>query len=100
MTPNTNGAFLFTVANTSNATLGFNLAAANNATNPFAPPADNFDPTTLTAVVDAGVLGTYEPGVDVATTIDTGDRGRDLRRVGRGRDPRRSGQRRRLRRSR
>ncbi len=71
VTPNSDGAFLFTVANTSNATLGFNLSAADNATNPFAPPADNFDPTTLTAVVDAGVLGTYEPGVDVATTMDT-----------------------------
>ncbi len=71
VTPNSDGAFLFTVANTSNATLGFNLSAANNATNPFAPPADNFDPTTLTAVVDTGVLGTYEPGIDVATTVDT-----------------------------
>jgi uncharacterized repeat protein (TIGR01451 family) len=71
VTPNSSGAFLFTVANTSNATLGFNLSAANNATNPFAPPADNFDPTTLTAVVDTGVIGTYEPLVDVATTMDT-----------------------------
>jgi len=70
VTPATDGAFLFSVANTSNATLGFNLSAANNATDPFGGT-DNFDPTTLTAVVDAGVLGTYEPGVDVATTADT-----------------------------
>ena len=70
VTPATNGAFLFSVANTSNATLGFNMSAANNATDPFGGT-DNFDPTTLTTVVDAGVLGTYEPGVDVATTADT-----------------------------
>lgn len=70
VTPATDGAFLFSVANTSNATLGFNLSAANNATDPFGGT-DNFDPTTLTAVVDAGVIGTYEPGVDVATTMDT-----------------------------
>jgi uncharacterized repeat protein (TIGR01451 family) len=70
VTPATNGAFLFSVANTSNATLGFNLSAANNATDPFGGT-DNFDPTTLTTVVDAGVLGTYEPGTDVATTMDT-----------------------------
>jgi len=71
VTPNSNGAFLFTLTNTSNADLGFNLSPANNATNPFAPPADSFDPTTLSVFVDAGVLGTYEPGVDVATTIDS-----------------------------
>jgi uncharacterized repeat protein (TIGR01451 family) len=70
VTPNTNGAFLFTVSNTSNAELGFDLAALNAATNPFAPPADNFDPSTLNAFVDAGTLGTYEPLVDVDTTID------------------------------
>jgi uncharacterized repeat protein (TIGR01451 family) len=70
VTPNTDGAFLFTVQNDSNAELGFNLSALDSATNPFAPPVDNFDPTTLTAVVDAGVIGTYEPGIDVATTID------------------------------
>lgn len=68
--PNTNGAFLFTLTNTSNAALGFNLSGANNATNPFAPPADSFDPTTITAFVDVGVAGTYEPGTDTATTID------------------------------
>jgi len=68
--PNTNGAFLFTLTNTSNAALGFNLSGANNATNPFAPPVDSFDPTTLTAFVDAGVAGVYEPGTDTATTID------------------------------
>ncbi|MEX2207313.1 MAG: hypothetical protein WEF50_13880 [Myxococcota bacterium] len=70
VTPAADGAFLFSVANTSNATLGFDLITANNATDPFGGT-DNFDPTTLTAVVDAGVLGTYEPGVDVATTMDT-----------------------------
>jgi uncharacterized repeat protein (TIGR01451 family) len=70
VTPATNGAFLFSVANTSNATLGFNLSAANNATDPFGGT-DSFDPTTLTAVVDAGTIGTYEPLVDVATTMDT-----------------------------
>ncbi len=71
VTPNSNGAFLFTITNTSNAALGFNLSATNNATNPFAPPADSFDPTTLTAVVDAGTIGTYEPLVDVVTTVDS-----------------------------
>lgn len=71
VTPNSNGAFRFTVTNTSNDALGFNLSATNNATNPFAPPADNFNPTTLTAVVDTGIIGTYEPGTDVATTVDS-----------------------------
>jgi uncharacterized repeat protein (TIGR01451 family) len=71
VTPNSNGAFLFTLTNTSNTAIGFNLSAANSATNPFAPPVDSFDPTTLTVFVDAGVLGTYEPGVDIATTINS-----------------------------
>jgi len=69
MTPNTDGAFLFTLTNTSNADLGFNLSAANNATDPFGG-VDNFDPSALTTVVDAGVIGTYEPLVDTATTVD------------------------------
>lgn len=69
VTPNSDGAFLFTLSNTSNDELGFNLSAANNATDPFGG-ADNFDPSALTTVVDAGVIGTYEPLVDTATTID------------------------------
>lgn len=70
VTPASDGAFLFTLTNTSNAALGFNLSAANNATDPFGGT-DNFDPSALVAVVDAGVLGTYEPLTDVATTVDT-----------------------------
>ena len=69
--PSSNGAFLFTLTNSSNAALGFNLSGANDTTNPFAPPVDSFDPTAITVFVDAGTLGVYEPGVDTATTINS-----------------------------
>lgn len=68
--PSSNGAILFNLANTSNAALGFNLTGANNAVDPFGG-VDTFNPTTITAFVDGGVIGTFEPGVDTLTTIDT-----------------------------
>ncbi len=70
VTPNSNGAILFTLTNTSNAALNFNLSGANNATDPFGG-LDSFDPTTITAFVDAGTLGTFEPGIDTATVVDS-----------------------------
>jgi len=70
VTPNTSGAILFSLTNTSNASLNFNLSGANNASDPFGG-IDTFNPTAITAVVDAGTIGTYEPGVDTATFVDT-----------------------------
>jgi len=69
VTPGTNGAIPFTLSNTSNAPLNFNLAATNVA-NPFAG-ADNFDPTTNNVFVDSNANSVYDVGVDTATTVDT-----------------------------
>lgn len=62
----------FTVTNTTNDTLDFGLAAAQQATAAIAQHGgtDAFDVTGLTYFVDANGNGTYEPGTDTATTID------------------------------
>ena len=70
VTPATNGVIRFTLSNTSNAPLNFNLAAANNAVDPFGG-ADTFDPTTNTAFVDSNANNVYDPGVDTANNVDT-----------------------------
>jgi len=70
VTPNTSGAILFNLLNSSNASLNFALTGANNAVDPFGG-VESFDPTTVTGFVDTGIIGTYEPLVDTATTVDT-----------------------------
>jgi len=71
VTPGTaNNAIPFTLTNTSNAPLNFVLAGANNPTDPYGGT-DNFNPSTIAVFVDANANGTYEPGTDTATVVDT-----------------------------
>jgi uncharacterized repeat protein (TIGR01451 family) len=66
----TGNGILFTLTNTSNATLNFALNAANFATNPFAPPADSFDLTVLTAVVSADAVCDVTDLAGATTAVD------------------------------
>lgn len=63
----TNAVTRFTVSNTSNDTLDFNLAAINSSA---VRGTDAFDVTNIRYFVDTGIIGVYEPGIDVATSID------------------------------
>lgn len=62
----------FQVTNTSNDTLDFSLAAVQQATTTAAAHGgtDAFDVTNFAYYVDANGNGIYEPGTDIATTID------------------------------
>lgn len=68
----TNAVMQFTVTNTSNITHDFLLTAINTSPNPFASPADNFDPLagTVQVFVESGATPGYQSAEDTAVFID------------------------------
>lgn len=65
-----NAALSFTVTNFTNFSQDFGFAATDEANGvTFDGRSDNSNAPGLAAYVDAGVIGTYEPGVDVATYV-------------------------------
>lgn len=72
VTPGLAGALVaFTVTNTGNAPQGFALAATNDAGSDVFGNIDGVDVDNLRVFVDANGNGVYDPGTDVAATIDT-----------------------------
>ena len=69
----TNVVAMFNVINTGNSTQGYQLAIANEATGTTFPSssADNQDVGNLRVFVDSNGNGTYEPGVDTATNVNS-----------------------------
>jgi uncharacterized repeat protein (TIGR01451 family) len=59
----------FTITNFTNFDQDFSFAATDETSGTFDGRTDNSDAPGLAAYVDAGVIGTYEPGVDVATFV-------------------------------
>lgn len=62
----------FAVTNAGNAVQDFLLAAVNTSPNPFAPPADNFDPLagTVQVFVESGTTPGYQVAEDTAAFVD------------------------------
>jgi len=62
----------FTITNTGNTVQDFLLTAANTSPNPFAIPADNFDPLagTIQVFVESGATPGYQLSEDTAVFID------------------------------
>lgn len=72
VTPGQTGAVTaFTVTNTGNSPQGFALTAANEVGTTVFGNLDNIEVSGLQVFVDANNNGTYEPGTDTATAIDT-----------------------------
>lgn len=61
----------FTVTNTGNSPQGYQLLLTNLTGGSVHGNTDNTDVTALTWFVDSSTNGTYDPGVDTATAIDT-----------------------------
>lgn len=61
----------FTVTNTGNSPQGYQLALTNLTGGVVHGNTDNTDVTALTTFVDSNANGTYDPGTDTATAIDT-----------------------------
>jgi uncharacterized repeat protein (TIGR01451 family) len=67
-----NAVMQFTVTNTGNTVHDFLLTAANTSPNPFATPAENFDPLagTIQVFVESGTTPGYQVAEDTAVFID------------------------------
>ena len=66
----TSAVLTFSVTNTGNDSQDFLLSAVNTSPNPFAPPADNIDPVSLSVFVEVGPTPGYQVAEDTATFID------------------------------
>ena len=66
----TNAVLTFNVTNTGNGSQDFLLTAINTSPNPFALPADNIDPVSLSVFVEVGPTPGYQIAEDTATFID------------------------------